>query len=160
MSLNEAVIKSNIIPEEFIFMAEHCQLCFLSTVRDNIPDIHIMFFSYYKDENVIILSSEKNKKFEDIALNPHVSILLHSFEGKAMTQCSFEDKKPSSITIQSKAFFAPKEKEEEFRQILMKNHPKWGNAFIGENKVIIVVPVEKLLIVDVKAKITRWTSDI
>ena len=60
MSLNEAVIKSNIIPEEFIFMAEHCQLCFLSTVRDNIPDIHIMFFSYYKDENVIILSSEKN----------------------------------------------------------------------------------------------------
>jgi hypothetical protein len=147
---------TNKIPEEFLFLSEHCQLCFLTTCRDNIPDIHMMFFTYYPKDNTIILTTKKDKKYEDIVMNPNVSVLLHSFEGRASTQCSFQDQKPSSATVYSKALFPDISQDKEYRQKQISAHPKWGDAFRGDDKVVISVPVEKLLIVDVKGKVTRW----
>ena len=77
----------NEIPLEFQFLSENCQLCFLSTCRDNIPDIHMMFFTYHKEDKVVILTTRKDKKYKDIELNPNVSVLLHSFEGRTATTC-------------------------------------------------------------------------
>jgi len=57
------------LPEEFLFLSEHCQLCFLTTSRDNIPDIHIMFFTYYQKDNVVILTTKKDTKYKDIVEN-------------------------------------------------------------------------------------------
>lgn len=144
------------MPEEFLFLSEHCQLCFLTTCRDNVPEIHIMFFTYHYKDNVVILTTKKDKKYEDIIQNSNVSVLLHSFEGRASTQCSFQDTKPSSATISSKAYFPDAVKDLEYREAQIIAHPKWGDAFRGEEKVVIVIPVEKLLIVDVKGKVTRW----
>ena len=154
------VIKNpnEILPEEFLFLTEHCQLCFLTTSRDNIPDIHIMFFTYHHKDNVIILTTKKDKKYEDIVLNPNTSILIHSFEGRASSQCSFQDQKPASATVYSKACIPSPEKEKEYRQTQINAHPKWGDAFRGEEKAVIAFPVEKLLIVDVKGKVTRWSK--
>ncbi len=147
------------IPEEFLFLAEHCQLCFLTTSRDNSPDIHIMFFTYHKKDNVVILTTKKDKKYEDIVGNPNVSVLLHSFEGRASTQCSFQDQRPASATVYAKAYFADSEKDLEYRKTQIEEHPNWGDAFRGVEKAVIVIPVEKLLIVDVKGKVTRWNDN-
>ena len=146
----------NEIPEDFLFLAENCQLCFLTTSRNNEPDIHIMFFSYHKEDKVVILTTKKDKKYQDIELNSNVSVLLHSFEGRASTQCSFEDIKPSSVTIYSKAYFPDSIKDAEYRKTQIECHPKWGDAFRGEEKGVIVIPIDKLLIVNVKGKVTRW----
>ena len=51
------------IPKEFLFLTENCQLCFLTTCRDNIPDIHTMFFTYHKEDKVILLTTDKGKKY-------------------------------------------------------------------------------------------------
>ena len=144
------------LPQEFLFLAEHCQLCFLTTSRSNLPDVHIMFFTYHKQDNVVILTTKKDKKYEDIVLNPNVSILLHSFEGRASIQCSFQDQKPSSATIYGIAYIPAKEKGEEYRQCQVDAHPKWGDAFRGEEKAVIAISVEKLLIVDVRGKVIIW----
>lgn len=146
------------IPEEFLFLSEHCQLCFLTTSKDNNPDIHIMFYTYHQKDNVVILTTKKDKKYQDVVGNPNVSVLLHSFEGRASTQCSFQDQRPASATIYAKAYFPDAEKDLEYRQAQINAHPKWGDAFRGEEKAVIVIPVEKLLIVDVKGKVTRWES--
>jgi hypothetical protein len=151
--------KPDNIPEEFTFLAENCQLCFLTTSKDNIPDIHIMFFTYCKEDNVVILTTKKDKKYEDIVSNPNVSILIHSFEGRASTQCSFQGQKPASATIYSKAMLNTGDKEKEYRQLQINTHPKWGDAFRGEEKAVLVFPLEKLLIVDVKGKVMRWEND-
>ena len=145
-------------PAEFLFLTEFSQLCFLTTCRDNSPDIHIMFFTYHQKDNVVILTTEKDKKSEDIEINPNISVLIHSFEGWASTQCAFQDFRPASATIYAKAYFASKEKDEEYRMAQITSHPKWGESFRGEDKCVIVVPVDKLLIVDVKGKITRWEN--
>ncbi len=149
-------INYNVVPKEFLFLSEHCQLCFLTTSHDNFPDIHIMFFTYHSDDNVVILTTKKDKKYQDITENPNVSVLLHSFEGRASTQCSFQNEKPTSATIYAKAYFSNKEKDIEYRESQVKAHPKWGDAFRGDDKVVIVIPVEKLLIVDVLGKVIRW----
>jgi hypothetical protein len=161
VSTNEGSNKSNFcdIPEEFFFLSEHCQLCFLTTSRDNIPDIHIMFYTYDINDNVIILTTKKDKKYEDIIINPNVSVLLHSFEGRASTQCSFQGQKPSSATVYAKAYIPDDLKDKEYRQKQITAHPKWGDAFRGEDKVVIVIPVESVLIVDVKGKTIRWNKD-
>jgi hypothetical protein len=157
---NEGCDSKNLlnIPEEFAFLSEHCQLCFLTTSRENIPDIHIMFFTYDPEDNVVILTTKKDKKYEDIVLNPNVSVLLHSFEGRASTQCSFQGQKPASATVYAKAYFTNELKDQEYRQKQISAHPKWGDAFRGDDKVVIVVPVESLLIVDVKGKTVRWNK--
>lgn len=144
------------LPDQFTFLSEHCQLCFLTTSRENKPDIHIMFFSYHKEDNVIILTTKRDKKYEDITINPHVSLLLHSFEGRASTQCSFQDQKPASVTVYGKAYFPNELKDSEYRQVQINSHPKWGDAFRGDDKIVIALPVEEILIVDVKGKVTRW----
>jgi len=157
MNATKEVIDSDLnLPEEFLFLAEHCQLCFLTTCNDNTPDIHIMFFTYHPEDNVIILTTKKDKKYEDIVANPNVSILLHSFEGRASTQCSFQDQRPASATVYSKAFFPEDIMDKDYRLWQINAHPKWGDAFRGQDKVVIAFPVEKLLIVDVKGKVTRW----
>jgi len=147
------------IPEEFVFLSEHCQLCFLTTSRANIPDIHIMFFTYDVEDNVVILTTKRDKKYEDIILNPNVSVLLHSFEGRASTQCSFQGQKPASATVYAKAYFPNELKDKEYRQKQISAHPKWGDAFRGDDKVVIVIPIESLLIVDVKGKTLRWNKN-
>ena len=149
----------NSLPEEFLFLTEHCQLCFLTTSEDNIPDIHIMFFTYDKKDNVVILTTKKDKKYNDIVKNPNVSVLIHSFEGRASTQCSFQELRPASATIYAKAYFPNEEKHLEYRKIQIENHPKWGYAFMGEEKVVIVIPIENLLIVDVRGKVTKWKKN-
>jgi len=151
--------EKNSIPEEFLFLTEHCQLCFLTTSNENIPDIHIMFFTYDIKDNVVILTTKKDKKYEDIVKNPKINVLIHSFEGRASTQCSFQEQRPASATIYSTAYFPEKEKVLEYRKTQIETHPKWGEAFMGEEKVMIVVPIEKLLIVDVKGKVTKWKSN-
>ena len=156
MIVDENEMISNKIPAEFIFLCEYAQLCFLTTCRENLPDIHIMFFTYHSKDNVVILTTKKDKKCEEIEINPNVSVLVHSFEGRSSTQCAFQDIRPASATIYSKAYFASKEKDEEYRQAQINAHPRWGQSFRGEDKVVIVVPIDKLLIVDVKGKVTRW----
>lgn len=147
------------IPEEFLFLTEHCQLCFLTTSNENVPDIHIMFFSYHIKDNVVILTTKKDKKFNDIVKNPNVSVLIHSFEGRASTQCSFQEQRPASATIYSKAYFPEGEKLLEYRKTQFETHPKWGDAFMGDEKAMIIVPIDNLLIVDVKGKVTKWKGN-
>ena len=47
----------------------------------------MMFFTYHKEDKVVILTTRKDKKYKDIELNPNVSVLLHSFEGRTATTC-------------------------------------------------------------------------
>lgn len=155
-SCESNIIKNSEIPEEFLFLTEHCNICFLSTSRENCPDIYMMFFTYHKNDNVILLTTKKDKKYDDIVSNPNVSVLIHSLEGKASNECSFQDQKHSSVTVTAKAFFADKEKESEYKELQISSHPKWADAFKGEDKSVIVIPVEKLTIVDIKDKITTW----
>ena len=56
-------INSENIPKEFLFLAEHCQICFFTTCRDNKPDIHTMFFTYHKEDKVVLLTTNKSKKY-------------------------------------------------------------------------------------------------
>ena len=123
------------------------------------PDVHIMFFTYHKQDNVVIVTTKKDKKYDDIILNPNVSVLIHSFEGRACIQCSFQDQKPSSATIYGMAYIPEKEKEDEYRQCQVNAHPKWGDAFIGEEKVLVAIKVERLLIVDIRGKVIRWKGE-
>ena len=92
-----------------------------------------MFFTYHKEDKVVLLTTDyQGKKYTDIVENPNVSVLLHSFEGKAATQSSFVAQKPCSVTLYSKAYFADGEKDAEFKQTCSEAHPNWGEAFKGD----------------------------
>jgi hypothetical protein len=55
-----------------------------------------MNFTYYQDEEVIILCTRKNtKKFQQIKLNPKVAVLIHDFPHLS---CHIEDEADITVT--------------------------------------------------------------
>ena len=56
------------------------RLCFLATQNDGEPHLSLMNFTYYQEEEIIILCTRRNtKKFTQILNNPKVAVLIHDF---------------------------------------------------------------------------------
>lgn len=129
------------VPSELYPLIIENNYLFLSTSRSNNPDTHMMMFAYCDDEKVFILSSKKDKKIEDISLNPNVSALLYSKD------------QTSAITLYSKAILPNDSKK--YKQILTNKYQENKSVFFKEDSLIILIPIDKLLICTLEGKSSR-----
>lgn len=52
----------------------------MATQSDGEPHLSLMNFTYYREEEILILSTRRNtKKFEQILESPKVAVLIHDF---------------------------------------------------------------------------------
>eukprot|EP01125_Pyxidicula_operculata_P021894 TRINITY_DN8735_c0_g1_i1.p1 TRINITY_DN8735_c0_g1~~TRINITY_DN8735_c0_g1_i1.p1 ORF type:complete len:122 (+),score=17.29 TRINITY_DN8735_c0_g1_i1:152-517(+) len=118
-----------------------------------------MFFTFCEKEKIIIYTTPKGVKYNNICQNPHVAVLLHCFEGQAASNALLAGMRPVSATIYGKAKLVDENEREHYQKIQMDAHPEWAKSFQGPDKAIITVPIDGYLIVDVKGKEHRWQKN-
>ncbi len=56
------------------------RLCFLATQQEGEPHLSLMNFTYYQEEDIVIICTRRNtKKFAQLYRNPKVAVLIHDF---------------------------------------------------------------------------------
>jgi hypothetical protein len=77
--LSSALIKPP-LPPTVVRLLQASQLCFLSTSFGNDPHLSLMNFTYYQEEEVVIMATKRDtKKFRQITRSNTVALLIHDF---------------------------------------------------------------------------------
>ena len=68
------------LPEDVVKLLQASRLCFLATSDGLNPHLSLMNFTYYREQELIILCTKRNtKKFQQIMTSNNVAILIHDF---------------------------------------------------------------------------------
>ena len=169
------------LPSTVVRLLQASQLCFLSTSFRNDPHLSLMNFTYYQDEEIVIMATKRDtKKFRQISQSGHVALLIHDFphlklneegepesprddsSGAAKGACTY------SITLNGVAEIATGDFAERLRAIHLEANPDYAQ-FIKRNKefstaekpspAIIVVRIESARICNFKDQVKHWHKE-
>ncbi|CAK7894669.1 hypothetical protein CAAN1_02S03994 [[Candida] anglica] len=84
---------SELLPDSVTTLLKSSRFVHLATCLNNIPHVSLMNYTYYRDSNgdyIIITTPQKTTKYNNMVLNPNVSILVHDWVS-AKSNTSGED---------------------------------------------------------------------
>lgn len=152
-SLSSSLIKPP-LPPTVVNLLRASQLCFLSTSYGNDPHLSLMNFTYYQEDEVVIMATKRDtKKFRQILQSNTVALLIHDFphlkldknsmptspKNNSETTCNKNEpgNVPNSgctysITLNGVAEIAKGEYSEKLRRIHLAANPSYAD-FIQRN---------------------------
>ncbi len=148
------------LPQEVVTLLNASRLCHMATQSgDYEPHLSLMNFTYFRTDEVIIMcTSRKTTKFQQILKVPNVAILIHDFPHLNVDKDVSLAGRSFSITLKGKAFVTEEgsEEEQKYRQIHMERNPDY--AQFNKSGAVIVVRVEKARLCDVQDNVTTWEA--
>ena len=88
------------LPLEIVDLLKLSKLCFLATVNDSEPHLSLMNFTYFQQDEVLIVCSRRDtKKYFQLQLCPNVAILIHDFPHLASINDKDSYSQQVSITL-------------------------------------------------------------
>jgi len=148
------------LPDDVVRLLMASRLCHMATQsEDREPHLSLMNFTYYQPEEVIIMcTSRKTTKYEQIKNVPNVAILIHDFPHLKLGQDDSLCGRSFSITLKGRASIMDEDSKEEakFRKIHMERNPDY--AQFSRRGAVIVVRVEKARLCDVQDNVTTWEA--
>tara|TARA_A100001035_G_C27703982_1_gene463916 strand:- start:206 stop:805 length:600 start_codon:yes stop_codon:yes gene_type:complete len=148
------------LPQEVVTLLNASRLCHMATQSEDLePHLSLMNFSYYQTDEVIIMcTSRKTTKYQQILNVPNVAILIHDFPHLNVDKDISLAGRSFSITLKGKAAVMDEggEGEKKYRKIHMERNPDY--AQFSKTGAVIVVRVEKVRLCDVQDNVTTWEA--
>ena len=148
------------LPQEVVTLLNASRLCHMATQSEDLePHLSLMNFSYYQTDEVIIMcTSRKTTKYQQILNVPNVAILIHDFPHLNVDKDISLAGRSFSITLKGKAAVMDEggEGEKKYRKIHMERNPDY--AQFSKTGAVIVVRVEKARLCDVQDNVTTWEA--
>ena len=144
------------LPPEVVQTLSKRRQCFLATQHDGEPHLSLMRFTYYQQDEVIILTTRRNtKKYNQIVSNPKVALLIHDFEGE-----HHDDDTSSrfSITLNGEVDTDLGSDEERYRSLHLNNNASYEQFIVGPDVAVLAVRIEKARICDINDKVRTWSA--
>lgn len=143
------------LPPEVVQTLSTAHQCFLATQNDGEPHLSLMRFTYYQQDEVVILTTRRNtKKYNQIVNNPKVALLIHDFEGEHHDDTSTR----FSITLNGEVDTDLGADEEKYRSLHLTNNREYAQFIVGSDIAVLVVRIEKATICDINDKVRRWSA--
>jgi hypothetical protein len=149
------------LPGPVVEMLNASRLCHMATSDGTEPHLSLMNFSYYQQEEVIILATRRDtKKYIQLSECPIVAILIHDFPHLVSTNGDEKHGKTFSITLNGHVSICIQGSDEEnkFRQIHISKNPDYQQFIVGDHIAIIIVKVEKARVVDNSDNVQHWNN--
>ena len=126
-------------------MLEENNLCVLATCSNNLPNSSLMHYIYdSKDMNIFMLSLKGSVKHNNIAANPHVSLLIDTRADLSKTGLPI-----MALTVYGKAgFVQDPQKHQKLVDQLVERYKNLAKLADDEQCQVIQVQMEKLLLLD------------
>jgi general stress protein 26 len=137
------------VPEQILKLLEEEKFCFLATTYQDHPHLSLMNFTYFKEEELIILSSRANTtKVKYIEKNPAVALLLYSLGdgGQSTVSC----------TLYGLANVLNPAEDHRYRDSHYSKHKDMGKFITGENIAIITVRINNVALSDLDDRVKTW----
>ena len=147
------------MPKIIVDILNASRLAFLATTQDDSPHLSLMNFTYYQQEESIIISTRRDtKKFKQIQENPKIALLIHDFPHLDGSESDTNCGKSFSITMNGTAQIIDADDvlDEKYRQIHQQNNPDYRQFIVGKYIAIIVLQIEKARCCDINDKVSYW----
>lgn len=146
------------LPDKVVRMLNAARLCTLATAG---PHLSLMNFSYYRPDEVIILTTRRNtKKYRQIETSEEVSILINDFP---LLRSNENDEMPGgrtgSITLNGIAtILADKDALSlKYRAYHLENNPGYRQFIDGQEDIAVIkVSFESASMCDFSDKVDYW----
>lgn len=141
-------------PKVVQVMLSKCRLAYLSTVDAGNASSHLslMRFTYVKEEEVIIMSTNRNtKKFDMLRRQGGVALLVHDF-----AQHGDGTEGDYSITLNGQCSILEGEDAERYRASHLKHNPDYPQFIVGEDIAILCVEVSSARICNINDNVLKW----
>lgn len=131
-------------------LLQKCRLAYLSTVDADTSHLSLMRFTYLAEEEVIIMSTNRNtKKFDMLKKQRGVAVLVHDFGGSEGGEYSITLNGACSI-IEDVAVM------ERYREAHLQHNPDYPQFIVGDNIAILCVDVRSARICNIADQVICW----
>ena len=147
------------MPKIIVDILNASRLAFLATTQDDSPHLSLMNFTYYQQEESIIISTRRDtKKFKQIQENPKIALLIHDFPHLDGSESDENCGKSFSITMNGTAQIIDADDilDAKYRQIHQENNPDYRQFIVGKCIAIIVLRIERARCCDINDKVSYW----
>jgi len=138
-------------------LLSQCRLAYLSTVDSTSQSSHLslMRFTYLKDEEVIIMSTNtQTKKFTMIQEQRGVALLVHDFGTGDVASGEY------SITLNGQCSIVDdKETAERYRAAHLRHNPDYPQFIVGDDVAILCVNVSSARICNIDDRVLKWNVE-
>jgi hypothetical protein len=136
-------------------LLSNAHLSYLSTsdAERRTSHLSLMRFTYLAQEEVIIMSTNRNtKKFDLLERQKGVALLVHDFGGKGT-----DNSGSYSITLNGDCFIVEAGDDcERYRAAHLKHNPDYPQFIVGENIAILCVMVTSASICNIDDHVQKW----
>lgn len=140
------------LPKKVLELLKTEKLCSLGTSCQGQPHVSLMCFTYLEKEGMVILgSSPRTTKVENIKHNPKVSLLIYN-----MTSLGGEY--PMSCTLHGTAAIVDTSQDQYFKDKHHQNNPHMVFFTTGDKIVIITVTIERSILSDATDRVWIWSA--
>lgn len=156
-------------PPKIRAMLSKCRLAYLSTVDAGSSTSHLslMRFTYLHDptdgEIVVMSTNKKTKKFEMLAQQSGVALLVHDFVKLPEDYGNGDDDGSSSggtysmtLNGQCRILENGTAKAERYRQAHLDHNPDYPQFIVGPDIVMLCIDVTSARICDIQDQVTKW----
>lgn len=156
------------LPVPIVNVLSVTRLCFLATQSEGIPHLSLMNFTYYQNEEIIIMCTRRDtKKFGQISCCPNVAILFHDFNQLAsdVTQSNKESSSVlkhgtnrGSVTLNGGVRVCPSGSAEEarYKSIHLENNRDYAQFIEGDDKSVILVHISGAQLCNIQDKVVNY----
>jgi hypothetical protein len=143
-------------------LLSHCRLAYLSTVDSDAQTSHLslMRFTYLPEEEVIILSTNRNtKKYDMLTQQKGVALLVHDFGSGESSSSSSTNNTVSagySITLNGTCQIEAGPNAERHRAAHLQHNPDYPQFIVGPEIAILCIHVSSARICDVNDSVQKW----
>ena len=148
------------LPKVIQTLLSHCRLAYLSTVdiENNSSHLSLMRFTYLKDEEVIILSTNKRtKKYDILRKQKGLALLVHEFGQFSNEGGGCGSIAGYSITLNGECQIETGEEAERHRAAHLKHNPGYPQFIVGDDIVILCVNVTSARICNIHDQVEHWS---
>lgn len=131
-----------------------CRLTYLATVdvEENSSHLSLMRFTYLKDEEVIILSTNKRtKKFDILNKLKSVALLVHDFGEQDGNTVGY------SLTLNGECHIETGDEAERYRAAHLKHNPDYPQFIVGEDIAILSIKVKSARLCNIHDQVEHWS---
>jgi hypothetical protein len=140
-------------------LLSHCRLAYLSTVDSAHETSHLslMRFTYLKEEEVIILSTNRNtKKYDMLTQQKGVALLVHDFGTGESSSGDNSTVTGYSITLNGTCQIEEGPSAERHRAAHLQHNPDYPQFIVGPEIAILCIHVRTARICDVNDSVQKW----
>ena len=124
-------------------LCDHQRLCVLSTQQDSQPYASLVGFAATPDlKQIVFLTPETTRKFENLSANPRVALLIHNAENQAG---DFFD--AAAVTATGVTSIPQGDQQEALLSLFLARHPHLSDFSRNPTTALVAVRVNRYFLV-------------